>query len=472
MRLTDIIRIAEDYLALGIVAALFIVIVFYIGYFMIYKKIMKGKKKIAPQKLIVAVVLFCYLIVVLGATLGRRGHYKGSVNLYPFSAYREAWNSFSITAWRNIILNIIMFVPFGFLLSVLSERFRKAGKTYLVGFILTVGIECIQYFTGRGIFEIDDIIGNTIGTMIGYGLITLLFYVIEKFRNKTSTIGGRKAAIFQIPLMLTIIVFSSILLVYNKQELGNLSVAHSHQYNMSGIHVESDISLSNLEGKAYVYKTKVGTKDETLRLANHLLEKFSAEVDEKQSDYYNDTAVYKSTTGNHSVWIDYTGLTVWFTDYNQGQDELQEGYTLDEVIPILENYNIALPQDIDFEDKGEGNYILTADMEEFDGGFIDGTLRCNITRDGTLSSFRNMLIHYEKYKEYEIISEQQAFDKLREGKINHWDLYGKSSSIIVKKVKIAYLLDTKGYSQPIYVFEVLLNGEVTEIPIVALKSKK
>lgn len=473
MRLTDAIRIAKDYLLLGIIVALFLALLFFVGYFLIYKKALKGKKKITFRKLTIVAVLFCYLIVVLGATLGNRGdYYQGSVNLHPFSAYREAWNSFSITAWRNIILNILMFVPFGFLLPVLSERFRKAWKTYLVGFMLTVVIECIQYSTGRGIFEIDDIIGNTIGTMIGYGLVMLLFFISGKLKNNTPTISGRRAIAYQVPLMLTLVLFSSIFLTYSKQELGNLSVAHSYRYNMSGIDIKSDISLSDLEGKAYVYKTTVGTKDETLHLANHLLKNFSTEVDEKQIDYYNDTAVYKSETGNHSVWIDYRGLTVWFINHNQREYELQEGYTLDEVKLILENYNIALPQGVGFEDTGDGNYILTADMEEFDGGFIDGTFRCTITKDGKLSSFRNNLIQYEKFKEYEIISEQQAFETLREGKINHWQLheqYEKPKSINVEKVKLGYHLDTKGYYQPIYIFAVFLNGEKTEISIVALQ---
>ena len=470
MRLADVIRLSKDYLLLGITLALFLALIFFVGYFLIYKIGMKGKKEITFWKLSVSAILFCYLIVVFGATLGSRGDlYQGSVNLYPFSAYRKAWNSFSITAWRNIILNILMFVPLGFLLPIFSEKFRKAWKTYLVGFMLTLGIECIQYFTGRGILEIDDIIGNTAGTMIGYGLITLLLYVIGRLRNKTSIIGGRKAVIYQIPLMLTIVLFSSIFLAYSLQELGNLSVAHSYQYNMSGILVESDISLSDLEGKAYVYKTKVGTKDETLRLANNLLKNFSTGVDEKQNDYYNDTAVYTSASGNHSVWIDYSGLTVWFNDYSLREDEMQEGYTLDEVIPILENYSIILPKEISFADKGNGNYILTAKMEEFDSGFIDGTLRCTITSDGMLSSFQNRLIQYEKYKEYEIISEKQAFENLKKGKVNYQYLYEGPKSIDVKKVKLDYQLDTKGYYQPIFVFEVIVNGEMTEIPIVALK---
>lgn len=57
-------------------------------------------------------------------------------------------------------------------------------------------------------------------------------------------------------------------------------------------------------------------------------------------------------------------------------------------------------------------------MQEFNDGFIDGTFSCTITKDGMLSSFNNMLIHYKKYKEYEVISEQKAFENLKEGKIN------------------------------------------------------
>lgn len=472
MRLTDIIRIAKDYLALGIVAVLFLAIAFITGYFLIYRKGMKGKKKINAWKLAVASILFCYFVIVLGATLGSRsGLYQGSVILYPFNSYREAWNSFSIAAWRNIILNIMMFVPFGFLLPVFSEKFRNAWKTYLVGFALTLCIECTQMFTGRGIFEADDIIGNTTGIMIGYGLIGLTQYLIERFRNRPPIITGKKAVAYQIPLLITIMLFSGIFLTYSSQELGNLSIAHSFKYNMTGIFVEPDVSLSGAGGRAYVYKAEIGSKEETLQLANSLLKNLSTQVDEEQNDYYNDTAVYKSLTGNHSVWIDYAGLTVWFNDYSQREKGKRERYTLDEVTFILRNYNITLPKDIGFEDKGNGDYTLTANMSEYDNGYINGTLTCTITKNAMVSSFRNNLIQYEKFKEYEIISEQQAFENLKEGKVNHRYLYGEPKSIEVKKVKLDYHMDSKGYYQPIYLFEALVNDERTEIPIAVVKGK-
>lgn len=469
----DIIIMAKDYLQIGMVVALFLLLTIFLGYYLIYKKIMKGKKDISFRKLAVATILLCYLVVVIGATLGSRtGSYQGNIHLHPFSAYSEAWNRFSATLWRNIILNILMFVPIGFLLPIFLKKFKKAWRTYLAGFMLTLGIEVIQYFTGRGIVEIDDIISNAVGTMIGYGINVLLIYAIEKLRNKTSTIVGRRVVVYQTPLIITIVVFSSIFLTYSKQELGNLTIAHSYKYNMSDILVKSQILLSDLEGNAYVYKAKVGTKDETLQLANNILKNFNTEVDERQNDYYEDTAVYKAASGNHSVWINYKGLTVRFNDFNQ-QEELQEGYTLDNVISALENYNIVLPKEISFEDKGDGNYILTAEMEEFNDGFIDGALSCTITKDGRLSNFNNTLIQYEKHKEYEIISEQEAFENLKEGKVNHLWLYEKPKSIDVQKVKLDYCLDSKGYYQPIYVFEAFFDGEKEEkieIPIVVLEN--
>lgn len=472
MSIFDIISYAEEYLVIGIVVSLLITLII-LGYYIFYKKIIKGKKEISFRKLAVATILLCYLIIIIGATLASRGSsYYGNAYTHPFSSYREAWNRFSPMLWRNIILNILMFVPIGFLLPVFSNKFKKAWRTYLAGFLLTLGIELIQHITGRGIFEIDDIIGNTFGTLIGYGLITLLFYLGNKLRNKTSTMEGRKIVVYQIPLIVTLVLFSSIFSTYNKQELGNLAIAHSYKYNMSDIRIESNFPLSELSRNTYVYKAKVGTKDETLQLANNILKNLNTEVDENQNDYSEDTAVYKSVSGEHSIWVNYRGLTIWFNDFTRQEDEFQKGCTLEEVISVLESYDIVLPKDISFEEKEDGNYILTAEMAEYNDSFIDGELYCTITKDGELSSFENKLIQYVKYKEYEVMSEQEALENLKKGKVNHLWLYEKPKSIDVQRVKLDYLMDSKGYYQPIYVFEVFFNGdkeESIEIPMVALK---
>ena len=70
--------------------------------------------------------------------------------------------------FMQIFLNILLFVPFGFLLPIISERFRSFWLTTVTGFVFSAGIETMQYITGRGLTEVDDVINNTAGALIGY----------------------------------------------------------------------------------------------------------------------------------------------------------------------------------------------------------------------------------------------------------------------------------------------------------------
>ena len=67
----------------------------------------------------------------------------------------------------NACLNVLLFVPFGFFLPVLWKEFRNAKKLFTAGFAMTSFIEIAQIFTGRAT-DIDDIITNITGTLIGY----------------------------------------------------------------------------------------------------------------------------------------------------------------------------------------------------------------------------------------------------------------------------------------------------------------
>ena len=68
--------------------------------------------------------------------------------------------------WKTIIINIfgniLMFVPFGFLGIV----FTKLNNFWIL--ILDFIVESLQYFTRLGVFDIDDVILNTVGAAIGF----------------------------------------------------------------------------------------------------------------------------------------------------------------------------------------------------------------------------------------------------------------------------------------------------------------
>ena len=72
-----------------------------------------------------------------------------------------------INDFINACLNVLLFVPFGFFLPVLWKEFRNAKKLFTAGFAMTSFIEIAQIFTGRTA-DMDDIITNIAGTLIGY----------------------------------------------------------------------------------------------------------------------------------------------------------------------------------------------------------------------------------------------------------------------------------------------------------------
>ena len=76
----------------------------------------------------------------------------------------------------DTILNVFLFVPLGLFLPLLYDEFDKARKVLLAGFLISVSVEIIQMF-GCGATDINDLITNTIGACVGYGV----FKVLEKW---------------------------------------------------------------------------------------------------------------------------------------------------------------------------------------------------------------------------------------------------------------------------------------------------
>lgn len=94
--------------------------------------LMHGEKRISWKKLIWKLLFVIYLIVVIGLTLlGRFGGWENKIIKPLFYSYKEAWYSGKVTEWSNLVLNICMFVPFGFLVSLAVPKINRFWKTYL-----------------------------------------------------------------------------------------------------------------------------------------------------------------------------------------------------------------------------------------------------------------------------------------------------------------------------------------------------
>jgi glycopeptide antibiotics resistance protein len=80
----------------------------------------------------------------------------------------------------NLLGNLLMFTPMGMALPVLfDKKFNKLWKVTTFVIALVLIIETIQFITFTGSADIDDLILNTIGAIIGYGIIKIK--MIRKF---------------------------------------------------------------------------------------------------------------------------------------------------------------------------------------------------------------------------------------------------------------------------------------------------
>lgn len=126
-------------------------------------------------------LLAVYLLILLRITVFRSRAYPidFSVNLSLFTDLVATYHENG--TWMVLYLvigNIVWFLPFGFLLPMIWQKL-KSFYIIPLGFLLSLIIEISQLVTGKGMFEIDDLVLNTLGTAVG----CLIYKIYRDFRS-------------------------------------------------------------------------------------------------------------------------------------------------------------------------------------------------------------------------------------------------------------------------------------------------
>ena len=141
------------------------------------------------MKKLLTILMFLWLAVLLRLTVFRNGCFSNGL----FSG-RVEWNAFAYYLrlvrsgnWRYFSYlffgNLIWFFPVGILTKLRGGRLWQA---VLVGFLLSLGIETAQFVLGSGISELDDLILNTLGALMGHlGTSLFLARFQKEHRNNT-----------------------------------------------------------------------------------------------------------------------------------------------------------------------------------------------------------------------------------------------------------------------------------------------
>lgn len=163
-------------------------VLIYIIYIIIKNVIRKFRKKKCDSILqiilsvCIASVLFVYLSYLISLTLSGReaGSRDTRVDLEIFGTWKPD-GTLSDFALENVLL----FIPFGMIVPLMSRFFKKWWNLVLMAFISSILIEITQLLTGRGFFEIDDILLNTGGALLGYMVFWAIYHSYIAFKHES-----------------------------------------------------------------------------------------------------------------------------------------------------------------------------------------------------------------------------------------------------------------------------------------------
>ncbi len=482
MQTFAIFELLIEYILIGLKILVPAVLLFFISYYVFYIKIFKGTKRIKLSKIFLYSISIIYLIILFKATLRFDSFstygYSG-LNLHLFSSYREAYHNIDVIwykniLFRNIILNICLFVPLGFLLPFYSRKLRKLWSTVLVGFVVTGLIECTQYLISIGTFEIDDIFNNTLGTLLGYSFFQIFYQIKNKIFRKTTLL-------YLIPFFTVILSFTLIFINYNFQEFGCLSEEYNYKINMKNFEIKSNVNLSNERKTKPIGYEKPFNKDDAIKKAEDIFSGTQNMVNLDSVQEFENSTLIHSYNSNCKLWFYYNGGSF---HYNYGDTmpiingktffcNTVENLSKEEVIEIISKHNIQVPDMATFSEKrkyGNTSYYFSFNCEEVDNKIFNGDLNVKYYENGALGVVNNICIYnIEKYKE--IISEEEAYEEIKQGKFKTYAKYNSTDKNLleIEKVSLEYEIDSKGYYVPVYKFNTKLNNKDCNIFIKAVK---
>lgn len=132
-------------------------------------------------------VLFYFLFFAenMGRTFTERDYHY---NLLPLKEIKRFWNyRQTLGLWSvglNLVGNVVAFIPFGMFLPRLFVKCRKFLLTMLFCFEFSLCVETIQLIGKVGSFDVDDILLNTLGGVLGFFCYFIWNQIQGRYRGK------------------------------------------------------------------------------------------------------------------------------------------------------------------------------------------------------------------------------------------------------------------------------------------------
>ena len=148
----------------------------------------KKDNKLAEWVCFIAYLLLLGYAVFFSSGFGREEHADYRYNLTLFQEIGRYYGvGIRTGSWRlflwNVVGNVCVFVPFGIFLPALFAKCQKLFSVFFFTLEFSLMVELIQLVTKVGSFDVDDLLLNTIGGILGYFLYKMFFRKKSKNRK-------------------------------------------------------------------------------------------------------------------------------------------------------------------------------------------------------------------------------------------------------------------------------------------------
>lgn len=142
----------------------------------------KERRRLAAGILFVIyfIVLFYFLFFSekMGRTYSERAYHYNLVPFKEIGRFLKYWRVLGTNAvLLNIVGNVAAFLPFGIFLPIFSARCRKLWRTMYYSFELSLLVELLQLISKVGSFDVDDLLLNTLGGVLGFLVYRFVMYI-------------------------------------------------------------------------------------------------------------------------------------------------------------------------------------------------------------------------------------------------------------------------------------------------------
>ena len=263
----------------------------------IYNVIKNKKTNIVRE--IILFIFFVYFLFLLLLTIfkGGRIEFSNQFNSYMYREHgllgiinivpiKDTINTFMHSetglrnSLRNVIGNILVFMPLGFFIPLLFEKFNNLKKVLKVGCLSSLAIELSQLFVGSNVCDIDDVIYNTLGALAGFICYKTFETIIKKvnLKNKLDKIRDfetnniLKKTIKGISIVIIVSLVSYVYAFYNQTMSAQLSDEEMAKkaFDCSD---ENIIDIKEFNGlKFYLIKDEVGL--EIRQINKYILDRY------------------------------------------------------------------------------------------------------------------------------------------------------------------------------------------------------